>query len=256
MSAHKVTHIVQKWLGIVVFALAWELLPRTGLVSANFLPPLSAVIATLYDLVVSGEIARHVAISLQRSALGFGFAVLISVPLGIALGWYTLVDRLVDPLLQVFRQLSPFALFPLFILFFGIGELSKVVVIAFACQWPVLLNTIGGVKEVDPLLIKSARSMGLSSGQLFRKVVLPAALPAILTGLRLAASMSLILLIAAEMIGASAGLGFLIIDSQYKFQVPTMYAAIMTIAAIGLIANLVFVIVGRRLTAWKEEVPA
>lgn len=253
MGFDRLFKAVQKVVAILVFLGLWQLLPTVGIIKPNFLPPLSNVVLTLVGLVRSGELERHILISLQRSAIGFGLALAIGISLGLAIGWYKGVERSVDPLLQIFRQLSPLALFPLFILFFGIGEISKVAVIAFACLWPILLNTISGVKEVDPLLIKSARSMGASNLDLFQKIILPAATPSILTGLRLSGSLAVILLIAAEMIGASAGLGFLVLDTQYKFEVPKMYAAIVTIALLGLAVNYGFVWLGRRMTAWKEQ---
>lgn len=247
---------VQKTAGILILFGAWELLPRIGVIKANFLPPFSQVLSTLSTLVITGELTRHILVSLQRALVGFGLALAINIPLGLAIGWYKGVERSVDPVLQVFRQTSGLALFPLFILFFGIGEVSKVAIIAYACQWPILLNTVSGVKDVDPLLIKSARSMGASNFELFTKIVLPSAIPSIATGVRLGASTAVVLLVAAEMIGASAGLGFLVLDTQYKFEVPKMYAAIISIALLGLATNYIFVWLERRMTAWKEQVHA
>ncbi|MEM5766764.1 MAG: ABC transporter permease subunit, partial [Bacillota bacterium] len=122
-------------------------------------------------------------------------------------------------------------------------------------QWPILLNTISGVKNVDPLLIKSARSMGASRLVIFLKVILPAALPSIFTGARLSATAAVLLLIAAEMVGAKAGLGFLIFDAQQKFQIPRMYAAILLMSVIGYCANYTLVSLEKKYSAWKEGLP-
>ena len=139
------------------------------------------------------------------------------------------------------RNTAALALLPVFVLILGLGETSKVAIIFYACSWPILLNTVSGVRNVDPLLIKSARSLGLRPVRLFQKVVLPAAVPTIFTGIRLSAAYSILILIAAEMVGAKAGLGYLINYAQYNFAVPDMYAGIITISAIGLVVNQILV---------------
>jgi NitT/TauT family transport system permease protein len=252
----KLEKTFQRWIGLLLLAALWELMPRTGIINPGFLPPLSVVLSTFFRLLFSGELTKHILVSGRRMLTGFGLALLIDIPLGLAIGWYKGLERIVDPVLQVFRQTSGMALFPLFILFFGIGEVSKIAIILYACQWPVLLNTIGGVKSIDPIWIKSAKSMDTSSLELFYKIVLPASIPSIATGARLGASTAVILLIAAEMIGASAGLGFLVLDTQYKFQLPKMYASILAIILIGLSINYIFVWLERKLTVWKEGMKA
>jgi NitT/TauT family transport system permease protein len=141
----------------------------------------------------------------------------------------------------------------LFIVILGIGEVSKVAIIFYGAQWPILLNTISGVKNVDALLVKSARSMGLSRFALFRKVVLPAALPSIFTGLRLAATLSILIIVSAEMMGATAGLGYILTNSHYNFDILRMYDAIVTLALIGLSTNYLLVNLEKRLTRWRPD---
>jgi NitT/TauT family transport system permease protein len=166
------------------------------------------------------------------------------------------LERSVDGPLQAGRQVSAIALFPVFILFFGIGELSKIVIIFWASVWPVLLGTVSGVKGVDPVLVKSARSMGARGATLFAKVIVPAAAPAVFTGVRLGAAYAFMVLVAAEMIGANAGLGFLVLNSQEVFQIPRMYAAIVALAAFGLAVNGVLLRLERRATAWRDAAGA
>jgi NitT/TauT family transport system permease protein len=245
--------LFQKSIGLLVLASLWEIMPRIGAIDSRLMPPLSKVLLTFFNLIVSGELTRHILISGERMLTGFGLALVVNIPLGLALSWYKGLERIIDPVLQVFRQTSGLALFPLFILFFGIGEVSKIAIITYACQWPILLNTISGVKGIDPIWIKSARSMGASNFELFYKIVLPATIPSIATGARLGASMAVVLLVGAEMIGASSGLGFLVLDTQYKFQLPKMYASILTIIIIGLCINYIFVWLERKLTVWKER---
>lgn len=143
------------------------------------------------------------------------------------------------------------ALLPVFVLILGLGETSKISIILYACAWPILLNTVAGVKSVDPLLIKSARSMGLRPVRLFQKVILPAAVPTIFTGIRLAGAYSILVLVAAEMVGAKAGLGYLITYAQFNFRVPDMYAGILTISVLGLLFNQLLVRLARRFSTWR-----
>jgi NitT/TauT family transport system permease protein len=154
--------------------------------------------------------------------------------------------------LEIFRNTAALALLPVFVLILGIGETSKIAIVTFACFFPVLLNTISGVRSVDPLLLKSARVLGLSPSATFRKVVLPAALPTLFTGVRIAGAAAILVLIAAEMIGATAGLGYLINYSQFNFLVPQMYAGILTTSLLGLAVNWGLVALERRLSSWRS----
>jgi len=243
---------VMRLVVIVVFFSIWELLPDLGLVNPKFLTPASVVFQTLWHLIQSGELVNHFRISLTRIGFGLGLAFVVACPLGLVMGWFRGVELAIDAPLQAGRQISALALFPVFILFFGIGEVSKVVIIFWASVWPVLLNTITGVKGIDPLLIKSARSMDASAFTLFRKVVLPAAAPAIFTGVRLGASYAFMVLVAAEMIGANAGLGFLVLNSQETFRIPEMYAAITALCLLGLTINNILLACEQRVSRWKE----
>ncbi|MCX5045682.1 ABC transporter permease [Aldersonia sp. NBC_00410] len=240
-------------IAIVVFLAIWEIAPRVGLVDEVFLPPFSTVVGAFTDLVASGEMWKHVSASLSRALTGFAIAVVVAVPLGVGIGWYRPVANFLNPVLELFRNTAALALLPVFVLILGIGEESKIALVVYACVFPILLNTITGVRTVDPLLVKSAASMGLSSLRLFQKVVLPASVPSIFTGIRMAAAASILVLIAAEMVGAKAGLGYLITASQLNFQIPNMYAGIIAIALVGLVFNAVIVLIERRLSRWRQE---
>jgi len=243
--------LFKKFVAIFTLLIIWEISPRLGIVDRTFLPPFSEVIQAWWQLVLSGELLSHFKSSLARSLTGFALAILFAIPLGLLVGWYKPLAEILTPLLEVFRNTAALALLPVFILILGIGETSKISIIVYACSWPILLNTISGVKNVDPLLIKSAKSMGLSSFRLFQKVILPASIPTIFTGIRLAGASSILVLIAAEMVGAKAGLGYLINYAQYNFQVPNMYAGIITISALGLLFNWILIKLERYFTSWK-----
>ena len=251
----KLGRFVHGWAAVALFLALWELIPRFVLDESTrtFLPPVSEDLQALVDLVLDGQLADHLLASIGRSAAGFAVAVGVGVPLGLVLGWYHPLARFLQPLLELARNTAALALLPVFTLLLGIGELSKVSLVVYACVWPVLLNTIAGVDSVDPLLVKAARSLGLSSPRLFRKVILPSAVPTVFTGIRMAASYSILVLIAAEMVGAKAGLGYLINTSQVNFQIPQMYAGIIAVSVLGLIVNQGFVVLERRFSTWRPK---
>ncbi|WP_435368042.1 ABC transporter permease [Solibacillus isronensis] len=244
--------VFKKSIVLILFVLFWELAPQLGFVDRTFLPPFSAVIHAWWDLLITGEIWRHFEASILRSLFGFALALVVAIPLGLLIGWYPLARELLTPILELFRNTAALALLPVFILLLGIGEVSKISIVFYACTWPVLLNTISAVKSVDPLLIKSARSMNISSFKLFYKVILPASVPTIFTGIRMAGTGAILVLIAAEMIGAKAGLGYFITYSQYNFLIAEMYAGIITIALLGLLINYGLSGAERYFSRWKQ----
>jgi sulfonate transport system permease protein len=236
------------------FLALWQLASSAGWINPAVFPPLDAILAALWKGVVGGALLGDIAISLQRSGTAFIAAVLFAIPLGIFMGQIRAVERALDPILQLFRQTSALALYPVFILLLGLGEASKIFVIFWATLFPLLLSTIGGVKEVDPKLIEMARVYGASRLTVFRRVVLPGAVPSIFVGLRLSATTALLLLIASEMIGANKGVGFQVMNAQYNFQIPLMFAAILILAGLGLFSNYTLVLLQRRLCRWSNVV--
>ena len=237
--------------GLITVALIWEVVPRTGLVDSYFIPPLHVVLQEWWSMVTDGELLRHVRASLVRSAIGFVLAIAIAIPLGAAIAWYRPVREFFQPVLELFRNTAALAILPVFTLLLGIGETSKIAIVTYACFFPVLLATITGVAQVDPQLLRSAKVLGLSPVQTFRKVVFPAAVPTIFTGVRIAGAAAVLVLIAAEMIGATAGLGFLINYSNMNFLIPKMYAAILTTSLLGVAVNYGLVALERRFSRWR-----
>ncbi|MBM7651386.1 ABC transporter permease [Neobacillus cucumis] len=252
-SFHWVQSLVKQSIVILLLLILWETAPRMGLVDPTFFPPFSKVAESWWGLVISGDLYAHFQASILRSLFGFGLAILVAIPLGLIIGWYPLASELLNPVLEVFRNTAALALLPVFILLLGIGETSKVSIVFFACTFPILLNTINAVRNVDPLLIKAAKSMALPSYKLFYKVILPASIPTIFTGIRMAGSSSILVLIAAEMVGAKEGLGYLINYSQQNFQIPQMYAGIITISLLGVAINYLLVFLERKFSSWKTN---
>jgi NitT/TauT family transport system permease protein len=250
-SARLGRKVVVSTVGLLLLVAVWQFLPEWGVVDKTFVPPFSEVISAWWHLLKDGTLWHDTKASLIRALGGFAIAVAIGVPLGLLIGWYRLVAEVLNPVLELFRNTAALSLLPVFILIMGIGESSKIAFVAYACVWPVLLNTISGVESVDPLLVKSSRSLGFGSLRTFQKVVLPAAVPTIFTGIRLAGSFSLLVLIAAELVGANSGLGFLITYSQQNFAIPNMYAAIITISMIGIVLNQLLLLLERHFSTWK-----
>jgi len=241
---------LQRYGLLIGFLALWQAGSSLGWINPTVFPPLDKIIAATWTGIIGGALLDDIVISLQRAGLAFAAAVALGIPLGLLMGQSRAVERALDPILQFFRQTSALALYPVFILLLGLGEASKVFVIFWATLFPILLATIGGVKEVDHKLIEMATTFGASCTTVFRRVILPAAVPSIFVGLRLSATTALLLLIAAEMIGANKGLGFQVMNAQYNFQIPQMFAAILLLALLGLTANLVLVSLQRRLCRW------
>lgn len=241
--------------GLFLFALLWEIAPRIGWADAQFIPPLSVVLSAGYKLWDQGVLYTQLIISLWRAVLGLLLASAVALPVGIVLGgWHPVTLKYLDPLFRLLSNINPFSLAPLFLLFFGIGEIMKLMIIGLVTMWPILFHTITAIRTVDPLLIKTARSMNVSEYVLLRKVLLPAALPTIITGVRIGVQMSVFMLIAAEMLGAKAGLGWLVHASAMMSQIPRMYAAGLFIILLGVFINQLILRMEKNSAFWQESV--
>lgn len=211
------------------------------------------VLRTGIELVQSGELQRDILASLARVMQGFAVAAVAGVTLGMAVGRSRLLEHLIDPMLELLRPIPPLAFLPMMVLWFGIGEASKISFIAYAAFFPIFTTTLEGIKYVDPLLLRAASSLGASQRDLFRHVVLPAAMPAIITGLRLGFGLSFFVIVAAEFIAADSGLGYLINDARTFFLVSQMLLGAAVIGIIGFIFNRLLRLLERRLLRWRKS---
>lgn len=236
---------------LILFFIVWEIAPLTGIVSPIFFPPFSKAVIALKGLILSGELFGHIGVSMRRALTGFFLAVAVAVPLGFLMGRYARLEKITDLFIQGLRNTPHFALLPVFIMVLGIGEASKIAITFLAALWFLLINTISGVKGVDPLYLKAARSMGSSDAEIFVKVILPATIPAIVSGARLGVKSSLMAVIGAEMLAAKSGLGFFIQNSHLMYRIPEMYAGILTLALFGLLINYLLVWLEKSATPWK-----
>lgn len=247
--------LFQRLIAIIIFLLAWEIAVRSGLTYPTPIPTASRVFGVLIEMALAGTLQKHTVISLGRVFSGYALAILIAIPLGLAVGWFKTFERYLDPLLQTLRQVPLLAWFPVFILIFGIGELSKILLIMLAAMWWISLSTISAVQNVDPFIVKTARSMGVSEWGMLRKVVLPSAVPSIFIGLRYAYTEVILVLFAVEMLGANDGLGSVMIYGSCHPgpELFMVYSISIFMAILGLIANYLLVGIERRLCRWKEE---
>ncbi|HTO12192.1 MAG TPA: ABC transporter permease [Candidatus Binatia bacterium] len=247
-------HPVARVLGLLALVLAWEVLTRTGWVPPLFLPSPLGVLASGAEMLASGELAVHIATSLRRIVLGFGLGALGGVSVGLAVGVFSLAEAIGNPLIAATFPIPKIALLPLLILWLGIGEASKVAVIMLGVFFPMAINTYTGVRHADPLLIRAAVSFGAGRWSVIRKVMLPSALPMIFAGLKLGAGTSLLLLVAAEMIAANSGIGFLILNAQNLMETTRLMVGIVVLSLLGLASHWLLVRAERAALPWRPEV--
>ncbi|NYZ16348.1 ABC transporter permease [Azospirillum sp. RWY-5-1] len=235
-----------------VLALGWEAAVATGWGDGRLLPPPSRVLATLYALYASGDLVTHVLATLWRVGAGFLCGVLAGTLLGALTGYLTVARRLFDPTLQALRSIPSIAWVPLFILWFGIFETSKVILIAVGVFFPIYLALSGAIMDVDRKLVEVGRMFRLSGPQLVWRVLLPATLPSYVLALRAGLGLGWMFVVAAEFMGASEGLGFLLVDGQMTGNPATILAAILGFAVLGKITDGLLAAASRPLLRWQD----
>jgi NitT/TauT family transport system permease protein len=238
---------------IALFFIVWQVVPSLGLVNTNYFPALSTVLSRGFEVGLA-QIGSDVGHSLLRIVLGFAIATVTALPLGFILsGALPRLGKFLGPLTTFLSQIPPFILLPVFVLVLGVGEQSIVAVIFWSAFWPILFACIRGISLTDPLLIKSARSMGAGPLTIFAKVVIPNAVPSIMTGMRYALTFSFMMLIAAESMGSFAGMGYELTLAQRRAQIPIIYFMVIVIAVVGLLVNYLFELFEKKVTAWKQD---
>jgi len=244
-----------RWAGLLVpalLALGWEVAARFALVPANWLPAPSAVARTLSRLAAGGELLAHAAVSVGRVGLGFAVGAAAATVLGCLTGHQPRMHRLLDPTLQALRAIPSMAWAPLFLLWFGIHESSKTALIALGAFFPVYLNLVSGIRSIDPKLVEVGRVYRLEGLALARRVLLPATLPAYLTGLRSGLGLAWMFVVAAEIMGASRGLGYLMVDGQTTSRPDLIVASILLFALLGKATDAALERAGGRFLRWQR----
>lgn len=240
------------WIIPVILLVIWQITGSLGWIGPNLLPTPYAIVRQFFRLVVSGEMLDHFRISFIRAMLGFVLGGLAGFLLGISTGLGKIVERTLDPSLQMLRTVPLLSLIPLFILWFGIGEFSKALMISLGAFFPVYVNTFLGIRSVDMKLFEVSRIFQFSKWQQIHKVIIPAALPNILLGVRLSLGVSWLVLVVAEMMGTSAGIGYMIQDARAYSQTDVVFVGIIIFAIIGKLSDSVVRVLEKRWLRWRD----
>ena len=238
---------------VLVLIAVWELLARTIDGFAFYLPAFSSILSALWKMTRSGEVPLHSLLTLERLFLGYASAILVAVPLGTLIGYSRPLYHISEPTLELLRPAPAIAIMPIAFLVFGLDTRMKVFVIAWGAFWPILLNAIDGVRNIDPILLETARIYGYRRKRMLWRIVLPAALPYTMAGLRLGLTISLILAIFVEIFTSGSGLGFLIVDYRAAIRIPEVYASILLVALLGYLLNVGFVKTEDRVMRWYRK---
>ena len=246
----RVALLAAPWLLIL---LAWYAIRASGLVNPALVPAPHAVLAKFLQL-SKGRLWLDVLMSTQRVLIGVTLGVALAVPVGFCLGWYKGLRGFMDPVINFFRALPPIALIPLVIVYFGIGEAAKTVILFYASFFAGVIVMYEGIAQISPIYVRVARTLGATDGEIFRKVVVPLTVPHMLTALRVALGVAWATLVASELIAAQRGLGSLIQNAASFFQLDIIYVGIICIGFIALFMDLALRFVARRLVAWQERI--
>jgi sulfonate transport system permease protein len=247
----KIKHMLQYVSLSFIILAVWQALFHLGWLQPIILPPPSRIALAFWDLLKSGAMARHVGISVLRVLEGFGIAAVLGLALGVAIGLSRTLDRLTELIIQVIKPIPPIAWIPLAILWFGIGEQSKVYIIFLGAFFPIIINTIDGIRQTDHKFVEVARILEVPRCKFVRQVVIPGALPAIMTGLRVGLMVAWMCVVAAELIAAGSGIGYLIMDARQLSQSDVVLVGMITIGVIGKLMDSLIKQLEKRLIGWK-----
>jgi NitT/TauT family transport system permease protein len=238
----------------IVVILAWWLVAVSGLVNPALVPTPPQVAARFWQLLVHGTLPLDIAMSTGRVFAGVALGTALAVPVGFVLGWYRNVRAFIDPLLNFFRALPPIALIPLVIVYFGIGEPAKIVILFYASFFAGVIVMYEGIAQISPIYVRVARTLGATDAEIFRKVIVPLTVPHMLTALRVALGVAWATLVAAELLAAQRGLGALIQNASAFFQLDIIYVGIVCIGVIALAMDVAIRALARRFVAWQDRI--
>lgn len=237
----------------LLILLFWEVASQSGLVDRRFIPPPSSIVDTAWKMISSGELFVHIWATFQRVAVGYVMGAIPGLALGLLLGTSMRLNRVLGPIFAALYPVPKIAILPLILLFFGIGELSKYVVVAIGVFFLMFYNTLNGVRQTPQIYLDVARNAGASRLQTFTRIAIPAALPSIFTGLKLSAGTAYIVIAATEFLGSRSGVGFFIWASWQVFAVARMFVGIVTISLMGYLTLLALDLIERRVVPWARH---
>jgi NitT/TauT family transport system permease protein len=244
---------LRDWYSIPLLLVVYELLSRSGLVSSRTLPSLGLIGEQLWKYLANGELAYHAGISLYRAAFGFALALVAGVVLGTLMARRRWVEALIEPIFSFGYPIPKISLYPVFIMVFGLGTGSKVALVFLECLYPIAVHAYSGMRSADRVLVWAGRNMGASERQLFWKVLIPAALPTLFSGLRIALPVALIVTIITELIGESRGLGYFVTFHTASFEYARALAAFVVIAVIGFCLDRMLLSLRNRFIFWQKD---
>lgn len=238
----------------IVVVLVWWAVAVSGFINPALVPTPWQVAARFWQLLTTARLPVDILMSTQRVFFGVTLGIALAVPAGFVLGWYPTVRMFIDPLLNFFRALPPIALIPLVIVYFGIGEPAKIVILFYASFFAGVIVMYEGIAQISPIYVRVSRTLGATDGEIFRKVIVPLTVPHMLTALRVALGVAWATLVASELLAAQQGLGALIQNASAFFQLDTIYVGIICIGLIALLMDLLLRAASRRLVAWQERI--
>jgi NitT/TauT family transport system permease protein len=256
------TRTPQRLIVPLAFLVIWEFSSRMGVVDAQFVPAPSTVVRTWWVWIFGSSSSQagmyvgnwviHAGASARRVLIGFAIAAVIGVPIGIAIGWYKVAENLLDPLIQMTRPIPMTAWVPFAVVFFGIREPSAISLIALGAFYPIVLNAAAGAQRTPKVLVRAGLMLGMSEAKLLPKVVVPAALPSVVIGLRLGVGVAWVLVIVSEMLAVKSGLGYVLWDAYYFLKMDIIIAAMVSVGILGFISDRLIVLCGNRLLLWSR----
>lgn len=246
---------LEPWLPALITLLflgVWELLSRAGWISRLFFPAPTTILATLIELIINGKLAPNLGATIGRLSLGFLLGGSAGLVLGLTMGWWPRLRAVADPIIAALHPIPKIAIFPLIMIVFGIGEASKVVAIAIASFFPLLISSMAGVRQINPIYFEVTKNYGAGRWKTFSRVVVPGSLPMILSGVRLALNVALVITIAVELVSANQGLGVMIWFAWQTLRIEDLYAALVVTSALGVSINMGLLLLSKRLAPWHD----
>jgi ABC-type nitrate/sulfonate/bicarbonate transport system permease component len=234
---------------LVLLAVIWFATKNS---TSPYVPALSTILTTFKDTWLFSRFGSDIVPSLLRLFAGFGFSIILGVAIGVALGASWVLRALFDPIVTFLRSIPPPIIIPIVMVVLGLGNSTKITVIAFVCTWPIAVNTEDGVLSLDPTALATARSYQISGITRLRSIVLPAVAPRAFAGMRMSLTLAILMLVVAEMLGSTSGIGYFVMSSQQQYEIPEMWAGIILLGIIGFVLNGLFQLLENRILAWRQ----
>lgn len=241
------------WILTILFFSGWELSSRMAWISPLFFPPPSRIFMKLINLSISGELWVNLSSTVERLVLGFLLGAIPGILLGLSMGWSRRLGKIIDPIIAALHPIPKITIFPLILIIFGMGDFSRVVAIGLSAFFPALINSMSGVRQFSPIYFEVTRNFRASRWKTFTRVILPGSLPSVLSGIRLALNLSMVIAVTVELINATTGLGVMIFFAWQVLKIENLYAALFTTAILGIIINSGLHLISAKIAPWADS---